>query len=445
MHYSTLFLVAGSFGLAIPTDVTKQDPGSSGKFNVLSMSVNGLRATLDGSASEAEKIKKTMYMGMCMSHYNYGIINIQKSQDHHRFRTEPFGGFLIDSGLNTLSNYRWIDFSRIQWQQCGNDSGYDCLVNKGFTFMRVRIHEGVYIDMINLHADAGVETGDLEARSANIGQLADYINTHSTGNAVIVFGTTNSRYTRSQDNIRLLIDQNDLTDAWVEAVGGEPPAAGTDAIVCPKGVPPDITCEVVDKILYRSSPIINLKSSGFFYDTSRFLLPDGNTLTDHHPVRADFEYTLTSGLRQSDLYGGPHGTWFNDLPLIPPSPKLAHIALCGDKRLDAINITLTSGQIFGHGGSGGDCYLLPLAPQQYITSIKLCWDKKDGHTRIFYARVTVNEGRTVRAGTITKDCATTRAPNGYGVVGTYGRAGDEIDRLGFIYAQQCAAGEFCFE
>ena len=37
--------------------------------------------------------------------------------------------------------------------------------------MRLRVDEGVYIDMINLHADAGTEAGDETARTANIKQV----------------------------------------------------------------------------------------------------------------------------------------------------------------------------------------------------------------------------------------------------------------------------------
>ncbi|KDN36008.1 hypothetical protein RSAG8_11159, partial [Rhizoctonia solani AG-8 WAC10335] len=240
------------------------------------------------------------------------------------FHTETSGDVPLGSGLNTFSKYSWVDFYRIKWDSCSNASENDCWTAKGFTFMRVRIDEGVYIDMINLHANAGTPPGDRVARRSNIQQqVADFISANSFGNAVIVFGNTNSRYTRSEDNIRLLTNQNGLTDAWVQAIGGNAPAADAEAIVCPKGVPPNISCEVVDKVLYRGSHIIDLKSLGFFYDTSRFLSPAGDTLTDHNPVRVEFEYTLKPGFRQSDLYGGPHGTWFNDLPFIPPSPSLS--------------------------------------------------------------------------------------------------------------------------
>ncbi len=44
---------------------------------------------------------------------------------------------------------------RIKWDDCSNASGDDCLTPKGFTFMRLQVDDGVYIDTYNLHADAG--------------------------------------------------------------------------------------------------------------------------------------------------------------------------------------------------------------------------------------------------------------------------------------------------
>ncbi|KEP49190.1 endonuclease/exonuclease/phosphatase family protein [Rhizoctonia solani 123E] len=447
LRRSVSFLAATSLCLAAPTSssLTERAAKSSGNFNVLSMNVAGLPAILNPNGESGDKTTNTMYIGQKMSQYNYGIINVQEDfnyhatlyqYDTHSFRTATSGGVPFGSGLNTLSKYDWVDFTRVKWDQCSNASESDCLTPKGFTFMRVRIDEGVYIDVINLHTDAGTESGDQVARRSNIQQVANFINANSAGNAVIVFGDTNSRYTRSEDNIRLFTTQNGLADAWVQATGGNPPAAGADAIVCPAGVPPSINCEVVDKVFYRGSPIVNLKSSGFFYDTSRFLSPEGNALTDHNPARVEFGYTLASGLRQSDLYGGPHGTWFNDLPLIPPSPKLSSITLRGGNRLDGLTLTLASGRIFNHGGSGGNSYSLTLTSGEYIASIKLCWGQKDDRTRIFYTQATTNRGKGIQAGKTTGNCATTTAPSGYGLVGTYGQDGDEVDQLGFIYAQQ---------
>lgn len=57
--------------------------------------------------------------------------------------------------MNTLSNFDWVNFTRVRWNKCSNASGADCLTPKGFTFMRVKVAESVYVDFYNLHTDAG--------------------------------------------------------------------------------------------------------------------------------------------------------------------------------------------------------------------------------------------------------------------------------------------------
>ncbi|KAI9065027.1 hypothetical protein FKP32DRAFT_1568737 [Trametes sanguinea] len=420
---------------------------ASGTFNILSMNVAGLPEILNSNGESGDKMTNTMIIGEDMSKYSYDLIHVQEdfnyhatlyAADTHPFRTATSGGVPFGSGLNTLSNFDWVDFSRTKWATCSDASESDCLTPKGFTFMRVRVDEGIYIDAINLHADAGTEDADNVARSANLDQVRDFIAANSQGNAVLVFGDTNSRYTRAADTgIRDLVSQEGMTDAWVKhARNGSPPAAGADALLCPDGVPTNISCETVDKVFFRGSKLIDLDSTDFFYDTDRFLSPNGSLLTDHNPVRVEFSWTLASNLRQSDLFGGPHGTYFNDLPSLPDSPSLASVTLRGAARLDAVSFTLTSGAVLSHGGTGGAPATLTLAAGEVLTGATLCWAQHDGHTRNFYAQLTTSAGRSVEAGTVTADCASVSAPDGFGIVGGYGQDGDEMDQLGWIFARQ---------
>lgn len=417
---------------------------ASGTFNILSMNVAGLPEILNGNGESGDKTTNTMVIGQDFATYGYDLIHVQEDfnyhatlykYDTHPYRTATSGGAGIGSGLNTLSNYDWIDFDRTKWDDCSDASENDCLTPKGFTHMRWRIAEGVYIDAFNLHTDAGTEDGDESARRSNIQQVADYVDANASGNPVLIFGDTNSRYTRSADNIPTILSQNGLTDAWVQLVrNGVAPVAGTDALVCPDGVPTNTSCEVVDKVLYRGSKSVTLTATAFFYDTARFLSTDLATLTDHNPVRVEFKWAGANGFSQSDLYGGPHGSWFNDLPSLPTSPKVASVTLRGAKRLDAVSFTLSTGAVLSHGGTGGDASSLTLASGEYFTSAKLCWGEYNSHTRNFYALLTTSSGRTVSAGTTTDDCATVTAPSGSGIVASYGQSGDEMDLLGWIYS-----------
>ncbi|KAJ7166495.1 Endonuclease/exonuclease/phosphatase [Mycena crocata] len=432
--------------IALNVTAVRAASASAGTFDVLSMNVAGLPEILNGNGESGDKTTNTAIIGQDLAKFAYDVIHVQEdfnyhatlyANDNHAFRTATSGGVPFGSGLNTLSNFNWVDFTRIKWGTCSDASESDCLTPKGFTFMRLRVDEGVYIDFYNLHADAGTETADNAARAANLKQVADYIDTWSVGNAVIVFGDTNARYTRPNDGVRIFSTQNGLTDAWVQgSQGGVFPASGADALLCPTGVPPDTDCEVVDKVLYRGNKFISLTNNGFFYDTARFLSSDLATLTDHNPVRVDFAWALTSTLRQSDLQGGPHGAWFNDLPSLPTSPKARVLTVRGAERLDSVAITLTSGANFVHGGTGGTAASLTLEAGETIVSGKLCWAQVSGDTRNFYALFTTSTGRTLMTGKTTESCATMTAPAGFGIIGFFGQDGDEMDQLGFIYARQ---------
>lgn len=356
--------------------------------------------------------------------------------DDHPYRTPTSGGAAIGSGLNTLSNFDWINFSRVKWDECSNASGADCLTPKGFTFMRVSVDDGVYLDVYNLHADAGTQPDDLAARNSNLHQVASHIDTWSEGNAVLVFGDTNCRYTRTADDIRIFKDQNGLTDAWVELIhGGQIP---TQETICEN---PSTTneCEVVDKVFYRGSPIVELSATSFNYASERFLQPDGSILADHNPIAVEFEWKLSDDFRQSNHMGGPHGNWFTDLPALSEKTgaiKASEIKFSGGSRLDSVGVSLTDGTSFVHGGTDGTPVSLALGADEHWTSAVLCQGQKSGRTRNFYIQATTSAGNTLAAGTETSDCGTFTAPDGWQIVGFLGRDGDEVDQLAFIYALQ---------
>lgn len=58
---------------------------------------------------------------------------------------------------------------------------------------------------------------------------------------------------------------------------------------------------------YRGSRILDLKLTHWGYEDYKFLSDDGSILADHNPVTSNFTWALSSSLRQTDLFGGPHG------------------------------------------------------------------------------------------------------------------------------------------
>ncbi|MFC8516129.1 jacalin-like lectin [Streptomyces sp. NPDC057257] len=417
----------------------------SGTFSVLSYNVAGLPEGL--SSAPTPRQSSTTTIGQRIAPYD--IIQVQEDFNYHAYlyaadtahayRTATSGGAGIGSGLNTLSKipYDEDDFERVGWNSCQVDSG-DCLTPKGFTFMRERLAEGVYVDFYNLHTNAGTNDGDEASRADNLNQLTDFIKTHSAGNAVVVMGDTNTRYTRAADTIAEFGAANGLTDAWVQLIrGGTPPAKGSDALVCDQsGATVPNTCEVVDKVLYRSSKLVSLNATSYNNEHAKFLTDDGLMLSDHDPITVGFSWSRNSAFQLSDQFGGPHGDYYNDIDSVPAAARATTIALRSGSRVDEMSVTLANGTTLAHGGTGGTASSLTLGSGEYVTTAYLCQGVKDDHTRIFYAKFTTNLGRTLAGGTTTSDCVTRTAPSGWQIAGFHGRSGDEVDKVGFIYTQR---------
>jgi jacalin-like lectin domain-containing protein/endonuclease/exonuclease/phosphatase family protein len=414
----------------------------SGTFSVLAYNVAGLPEGI--SSAPSPRAPSTAIIGQRLAPYD--LVNVQEdfnyhanlyAADSHAYRTPTSGGAGIGSGLNTLSSlaYDGDDFERTHWNSCQIDSG-DCLTPKGFTFMRVRLAEGVYVDVYNLHTNAGTNSGDESSRADNLRQLTSFIGAHSAGNAVIVMGDTNTRYTRAEDTIRTFAADNGLTDAWVQLVrGGTPPAAGSDALVCDENNVTD-ACEVVDKTLYRSSKLISVDATSYHNEHAGFLDGSGRMLSDHDPISARFTWTRNPAFRLSDQFGGPHGDYFTDINSVRPAAAASVVSLRAGSRVDQVGLTLADGTTLSHGGSGGTAQSYQLRSGEYLTSAYLCRGSYGGHSRIFYARFTTNLGATLGGGSTTSDCTTYTAPAGWQIAGFHGRAGDELDKVGVVYTQR---------
>jgi hypothetical protein len=284
------------------------------------------------------------------------------------------------------------------------------------------------------------EDKDHVARNSNLQQVADYIKTWSTGNAVIVMGDTNTRYTRTADTAlrTALRSQSGLNDPWVQLQrNGVNPTAGADALLCDNPALNN-NCEIVDKIFYRGSRILTLAASSFKYDGNNFLNTNadhkGAILSDHNPILTSFSWSVSPTFRQSSFWGGPHGTWFSSLPTLPASPVASTITFSGAERLDSVGIKLASGTTFSYGGTGGTPVSLTLASGENWVKTELCSAQLNSRTRIFYIQATTSTGRTLKAGTRTTSCVTYTADAGFAVVGFMGQGGDEIDQLALVYA-----------
>ena len=439
------------FAALVAFSVSSGNCQTGGSFSVLSYNVDGLPQIFqDGRNPGGNPALYTPYIGAKVIPYD--IVNVQEdfnshaalyAADTHPYRTATSGGAGVGSGLNTMSNFPFSDdIDRVTWTNRSLDEA-NSLTPKGFTWLRIRIAQGVYIDYYNLHANSGTDTAAEETdRADNINQIVAYINANSVGNAVIVTGDTNSRYTRVEDNIRNLLGVM-TGDPWVNLEqGGVPPAAGAATIGWDPAVnyptpltPAQYSYEVVDKIFYRNNNYITFAPYNYTMPDATFRDPSGNMLSDHYPIAVNFNYTLNPNFQFSDQFGGPHGTGYNDVNSLPANPVVQTIGMRSGSRVDQVNLALTDGTTFVHGGTGGNASDLILAPGEYVTSVTMDSGQYNSDTRVFYASFTTNHGRTLSGGSTTGSTVTYTAPAGWQIVGFHGRCGDELDKAGVIYAR----------
>jgi endonuclease/exonuclease/phosphatase family metal-dependent hydrolase len=415
----------------------RQITATGGSFTVLTYNVAGLPEIISSATTPREA--STKEIGRLINAYD--IVHVQEDFNYHAYlydygnvhphRSSTSGGVPFGDGLNSLSYFPFTDFTRVTWRTRINENA---LTPKGFTYCRVRITDGVYVDVYNLHTNAESDAASIAARADNLQQLSDFIVVNSDGNAVLVFGDTNGRYTRDSA-LNLLLNRHGLIDPWITLVRhGSFPALGSPAIACEFANITD-SCEIVDKIYYRGSKYIQFSASDY-HVLHNFVNAQGQQLSDHLPLTVNMSYVLQTAFGMSDLFGGPHGTPFNDLPRLTTTSAPAVVTIRAGSRIDNVGVTLTNGSTLLHGGTGGTAKSLTLQTGEYISSVTLHSGQYNGHTRIFYIKFTTNLGRTLSGGSTTSSTATYTAPAGYKITGFYGNSGDEVDKLGVIYDKQ---------
>ncbi|NDI33239.1 phage head spike fiber domain-containing protein [Chengkuizengella sediminis] len=256
-----------------------------GEFSLLTYNVAGLWDPV----SQSNPAKNTILISPKLN--NYDIVLAQEDFNYHSDLIEkadhPYlsshsGIMGFGDGLNRLSNFPFTDFKRDDWNDCHGifGDGSDCLTPKGFSFARHEVSDGVFVDIYNLHADAGGSQDDKNVRKKNFQQVLSKIDQWSIGNAVIVTGDFNSKY-KAEGEVRQFADTG-FSDAWADIENG--------------GIIPGIgeSGDRIDKILYRSGDLLQLSVSDYAVPNEDFLDSNGNQLSDHPPVSAIFQYHVSN-------------------------------------------------------------------------------------------------------------------------------------------------------
>lgn len=186
---------------------------------------------------------------------------------------------MTGDGLGLMSRYPFDEFRRVPWETCA-PAAADCLAMKGFGMARVELSEGVVVDVYTLHAEAGGEDADNEARAAGFELLAAHIAEQSEGHAVILGGDTNLHTEPESD------DAGNREDARVWAAFLE--ATGLidvcDALDCA-----DPTR--IDKFAFRSAGGVDLEPLSWRFEAETFLDAAGEPLSDHEPLAVRWSWS----------------------------------------------------------------------------------------------------------------------------------------------------------
>lgn len=185
----------------------------------------------------------------------------------------------VGDGLGILSRFPLADEERVPWTGCfggfdvSDGGAADCLAMKGFAAWTVTLADGVEIEVIDLHAEAGGTDEDQRLQAENFDQLAEFIAERAEGRALVVAGDTNLHTDSDHEDAgggadteiwQRFLERTGLTDACATL-----DCAETDAI---------------DKLAYRSGGGVTIEARAHDFPEERFRSPAGEDLSDHPPL-----------------------------------------------------------------------------------------------------------------------------------------------------------------
>ena len=273
----------------------------TGTLTMLAYNVSGIPVVGDfqGTSFTTTRQRATL-IGQLLNGTQADFIGTEEDFNGHKYlaaemtnypyRSYTSGGLAQGQGLNVFSTHKLYNIDRVKWNvEFGSLSGsMDALSNKGFIYALMELEPGVYVNVINVHMDAGYDVLSIKARANNFQQLASYINENlNDGRALIVQGDLNFKFKRqlADDIVNNLLLPTGLTDVWAELYNNgitdtADPAYNWDALG-----------DDLDRILYRSGSYMALTPVS--KTIPALTGPNGERYTDHYPMLTEFTYTLT--------------------------------------------------------------------------------------------------------------------------------------------------------
>lgn len=319
MTRRTMLTLSAALGLLAATALTTSTTTASaaertGTFTALTYNVAGLPEPFSGSEPDIN----TVLISPLLNDYELVLVqedfvdpdppvppfdfhhdDLISAVDHPYLSTPatpPIGtdptrpSALVADGLNRLSRFPFGQVTRVRWTNCfggadTSDGGAaDCLSQKGFSVATTTFADGVTVDVYNLHGEAGSSPLDVEYSADDYEQLAEFMNVHSAGHAIIVGGDFNLHTDEETDGTvyRTFLDATGLTDTC-------------EVVDC--GVDGDR----IDKFAFRSGGGVTLTALTHSFERDKFVRDDGAQLSDHEALAVTFQWTVDdSGTAEPD-------------------------------------------------------------------------------------------------------------------------------------------------
>lgn len=250
---------------------------TSGSLTVLSYNVHGLPSAITGDDTEA----RLATIGPLLE--DYDLVGVQEDwmEDTHALleTTHPTQDWFDDdlsdraygSGLFTLARGASVEAYEEHFDACYGliDHASDCGASKGFQIHRVELVEGVTLDFLNTHLEAGGSDDDTAARAVGVDQIDAAIQDFSAGQPMLFVGDLNLKWSDPEDT--------DLMDQiW---------ASGPFEDACE----PDCDVDEIDHILVRETDALSLTVT--YHQVESWLDDDGVDLSDHDPVVVHIDWS----------------------------------------------------------------------------------------------------------------------------------------------------------
>lgn len=319
------------------------DEKISGSFNIINYNIQGVPLPSSETEDGRDAWANSVLIGQKLNSMNYDIVAVQEDFNYDlyfretmfnyvnetnllgnltvRHQTNHSGGVPLGDGLNIFSKFALYNEYRVSWKQSSGvfEGGSDELTNKGFLVTTIKLAEGYYLDVYNIHADAYGDISSVNARKAQYKQLADYIKKHSvydevTGtydHAVIVTGDFNSSICTEDSTgnpylVSLLLEAAHLNDAWaVQQITEiyENPDDYAEYYTYAKET--DLSYEEtqghydsVERICYADGNGIDLTCDSFSYNDMYSVVVE-MPLSDHCAAEASFSYEIVEKVQDT--------------------------------------------------------------------------------------------------------------------------------------------------